>query len=166
MRLWSTVVDRFRKPMTAEDYIIDEGATAEAHGLVLESMVQREGYWVPRDDSLIVDVVDHLGACRHGSVDPDRLRGWGIPGVRFGCSPWKQGCDRVMVTFGGHHHDGDTPTLLMDLDMAQELAELLMAAVVDGRITKGAALESVPFVDITLEPCGCEVPPSDLGEDW
>ncbi|MFE3057184.1 hypothetical protein [Nocardia sp. NPDC059239] len=164
MRLWQAIVSRYTK-LTVEDYVRHEGHPVEPSRPVLDSMVKRENYWVPRDDSLVLDFVDHPGACRHGALDPIRLQAWGSPGVRFGCREGAR-CNDVVLTFGGHHCDGTMPTLLMSLNMAQELSDMLAAAVVDGRIAQGAPLEPIPFRDITLEPCGCEVPPPyDTVED-
>lgn len=130
-----------------------------------DMMVKREGYWVPRDDSLLVEVLDFGMPCPHGRP-AEVLAGWGAPGVRFGCWERTPSCDRVTLVLGGHHCEGPTPILQMSMDMARELARLLLAAVTDGEIAKGAALEPVPFRDITLEPCGCERPPADDGDAW
>lgn len=152
MSFWNGVTAAFYQPPTG-----NLGFSEGLFVLTDAGMVQRENYWVPADDSLVVDFVDHPGRCQHGTKDPDELLAFGAPGVRVGCSPfWHPDCEVVVLTFGGHHSEGKKPSLLMSRDMAMELAKLLVAAVIDEGSRKGNGRERVQFTDRTAEPCGCE----------
>ncbi|MFI9506799.1 hypothetical protein [Nocardia sp. NPDC052566] len=106
-------------------------------------MVRAEGYWVSSDPQ------------RHVSFElPEtRVSGHGSPGVRYVTEGEHAGL--VWLTLGGHHAGGRMPLLIMNLDAAAELAQLLAAAVNEGRIIEGADLPSIPFRDVTGDRCNC-----------
>ncbi|MFE9582464.1 hypothetical protein ACFYO1_39240 [Nocardia sp. NPDC006044] len=114
-------------------------------------MVQAENYWVSRDPG-----------CRVAfQVMGTGVKGHGSTAVRYvpqgACQYTAEGEYEglVWLTLGGHHGAGRMPLLIMSVDAAEELAGLLTAAVRDGRIAEGAALEPIPHRDITCDPCGC-----------
>ncbi|WP_280391759.1 hypothetical protein [Nocardia brasiliensis] len=110
-----------------------------------QEMVKAEGYWVPRNP-----------ACRIGfHISGTRIKGFGAPGVRYADDRFDEFAGLVVFTLGGHHAKGRMPFLAMSVDTAEELVQLLAAAVRDGRIAEGAGLEPITFRDITFDGCTC-----------
>lgn len=108
-------------------------------------MVKAEGYWVARDPQ-----------CRMGfHISGTRIKGYGAPGVRYADGGFDEFAGLVVFTLGGHHATGRMPFLAMSVDAAQELVQLLRAAVRDGRIAQGELLEPIGFRDITFDGCTC-----------
>ncbi|WP_280446326.1 hypothetical protein [Nocardia brasiliensis] len=110
-----------------------------------QEMVQAEGYWVPRDPQ------SRIGFHISGT----RINGYGAPGVRFTADQFSEFAGQIVFTLGGHHIKGRMPFLAMSVDTAEELVQLLAAAVRDARIAQGAALEPIAFRDITFDGCAC-----------
>ncbi|MFI6870867.1 hypothetical protein [Nocardia sp. NPDC050406] len=126
-------------------------------------MRQAENYWVPRDDNMYARYTIPVLAPRNPDarevLNAWGVKGWGTPAVRY-----RHEIDgamrQIMMVFGGLHSSAPevrSPVVWMDLDTAEELVEMLQAAIIDGRRANGAPDESIPFRDITLEPCRCNV---------
>ncbi|CAM4497626.1 hypothetical protein NONI108955_36150 [Nocardia ninae] len=106
-------------------------------------MVQAQNYWVSGDPSCRVSF----------QIFGTRVNGYGSTAVRYVPEGEYEGL--VWLTLGGHHTGGLMPLLIMSVDAAAELSELLAAAVIDGRIAQGVALQPIPHRDITCESCQC-----------
>ncbi|MGX1778091.1 hypothetical protein ACWIGW_38710 [Nocardia brasiliensis] len=110
-----------------------------------QEMVKAEGYWVPRNPAS--RIAFHISGTR--------IKGYGAPGVRFVSDQYDEFAGQVVFTLGGHHTKGRMPFLAMNVDTAEELVQLLAAAVRDGRIAQGAGLAPIAFRDITFDGCTC-----------
>ncbi|ASF09848.1 hypothetical protein NBRGN_045_00490 [Nocardia brasiliensis NBRC 14402] len=111
-----------------------------------QEMVQAEGYWVPRDPGCRIEF----------RISGTRIEGYGAPGVRYNDNHgFPEFPGRVVLTLGGHHSKGRMPFLAMSVDAAEELVQLLAAAVRDAWVAQGAALEPIGFRDITFDGCAC-----------
>ncbi|MFI6047113.1 hypothetical protein ACIA8C_36215 [Nocardia sp. NPDC051321] len=114
-------------------------------------MVQAENYWVSRDPACRVSFrIFGTGVEGYGSTAARY-----VPRGEYQYTTEGQYEGLVWLTLGGHHTAGRMPLLVMSVDAAEELVQLLAAAVRDGRIAEGAALEPIPYRDITCDPCGC-----------
>ncbi|MGX1775386.1 hypothetical protein ACWIGW_24960 [Nocardia brasiliensis] len=111
-----------------------------------QEMVKAEGYWVPRDPARRVGF----------HISGTRIKGYGAPGVRFVSDQYDEFAGQVVFTLGGHHTKGRMPFLAMSVDTAEELVQLLAAAVRDGRVAQGTALAPIKFRDITYDGCTCD----------
>lgn len=110
-------------------------------------MQQAQGYWVSYNE------YESVHYRMPGAPD-----GYGRAAVKYNSPLAQEGW--IFITFGGpdeHFSGGPYPDLSMPPEVAAALIGQLRAAVTEAQIANGDDLEPFPYVDVTADPCPCDM---------